>query len=114
MALNRGDIVVGVASRDYGKPRPALVVQSNLYNPTHASVTICPVTSHLIDAPLFRVALPALDGTGLKADSQIMIDKIASVPVERIGRKIGHIPTARVKEVDAALALWLGLQPANR
>ena len=54
--MTRGAIVVVSARGDYtGKPRPALVVQSDLFNPTHASVTICPITSDCMDAPLFRI-----------------------------------------------------------
>jgi mRNA interferase MazF len=68
---NAGDVVAGVVSRDYGKPRPAVVVQSDYFNETHASVTVCPITSHLIDdAPLFRMAVEPGGGTGLKASSQ--------------------------------------------
>ena len=57
--MKRGDIVVVAARGVYtGKPRPALIVQSDLFNDTHSSLTICPMTSEVIDAPLFRVALP--------------------------------------------------------
>ena len=44
--MKRGTIVVVAAPGAYtGKPRPAVVVQSDLFNPTHASLTICPITS---------------------------------------------------------------------
>jgi mRNA interferase MazF len=57
--VRRGSIVVVAAKGPYtGKPRPALVVQSDLFNPTHSSVTICPITSDCVDAPLFRIPLP--------------------------------------------------------
>ena len=55
MDVVRGDVVLVVAPGDHGKPRPATVVQSDLFNPTHASVVVCPITSDLADAPLFRV-----------------------------------------------------------
>ena len=35
------------------KPRPAVVVQSNLFNGTHSSVVVCPIAGHLEDAPFF-------------------------------------------------------------
>jgi mRNA interferase MazF len=57
LSLKRGDVVLVVASGDYGKPRPAVVVQFDLFNDTHASTTVCPVTSSLVAAPLFRVPL---------------------------------------------------------
>jgi mRNA interferase MazF len=68
--MTRGDIVVVATRGAYsGNPRPALIVQSNLFNETHASLTICPITSECIDAPLFRVAVPPGDRTGLQAPS---------------------------------------------
>jgi mRNA interferase MazF len=85
--LRRGDVITVAGGGGYaGKPRPAVVVQSDLFNETHASVTVVPVTTTLIDVPLFRIELPAGRVTGLRARSHAMIDKITSVPRERIGR----------------------------
>jgi mRNA interferase MazF len=108
--LKRGDVVVGVASRDYGKPRPAVVVQSDFFNETHASITLCPVTSHLVDTPLFRIPVGPGAGTGLKAASQVMVDKVMSVPRERIAKKTGRLPVGALHLVDEALRLWLGIR----
>ncbi len=109
LELSRGEIVVSAAPGDFGKPRPALVVQADLFNPTHASVVICPITSHLVDAPLFRLAIQPAPENGLKAESQIMIDKIIAVKRERIGKRIGRMTDAELAEVDRALSLWLGI-----
>lgn len=108
--MNRGDIVV-VASRGAytSKPRPALVVQSDAYNATHASVTLCPITSDCVDAPLFRISLPEGPRTGLDMPSQVMIDKIVSVPREAIGRAIGRCESIELEAVGAALRGWLSL-----
>jgi len=108
--MNRGDIVV-VASRGAytSKPRPALVVQSDAYNATHASVTLCPITSDCVDAPLFRISLPAGPRTGLDMPSQVMIDKVVSVPREAIGRAIGRCESSELEVVGAALRGWLSL-----
>jgi mRNA interferase MazF len=103
-------VVVGVASRDNGKPGPAVVVQSDLFNETHASVTLCPITSHLVDAPLFRIPVEPGAGTGLRAASQLMVDKVLSVPRERIAKKTGHLPRAVLRLVDEALGLWLRIR----
>ena len=108
--LKRGDVVVGVASRGYGKPRPAVVVQSDFFNETHASVTLCPVTSHLVDAPLFRIPVEPGAGTGLRIASQVMVDKVMIVPRERIAKKAGRLPLAALQLVDDALRLWLGIR----
>jgi mRNA interferase MazF len=60
---------------DYGKPRPALVIQSNLFNETHVSVTVAPVTSTIVDAPLFRLTVDPSSSNGMRSISQIMVDK---------------------------------------
>jgi mRNA interferase MazF len=108
--VTRGDIAVIATRGAYtSKPRPALVVQSDLYNGTHGSVTICPVTSDLVDAPLFRIPLPPGARTGLKAASQVMVDKIVSVPRESVGRSIGRCLPQELDAVDEALRTWLAL-----
>ena len=68
LLMERGDIIICALSGDYGKPRPAVVIQSDLFNPTHASITVCPITSHLIEAPLFRLSL--VSGLGEQWNSQ--------------------------------------------
>jgi mRNA interferase MazF len=92
-----------------GKPRPALVVQSDLFNPTHASVTLCPITSDCVDAPLFRLTLAPGPRTGLKTVSQVMIDKIVSVPRGAVRAEIGHCDAGELEAVDAGLRRWLEL-----
>lgn len=106
----RGDVVTVAAAGSYtGKPRPALVVQADLFNATHGSVTVCLLTSMLVDASLFRVAvIPSVDN-GLRAPSQVMVDKIAAVPIEAVGGHVGRIDLATQRAVDEALRLWLGL-----
>jgi mRNA interferase MazF len=108
--VKRGAIVVVAAKGAYtGKPRPALVVQSDLFNPTHQSVTICPITTDCVDAPLFRIAVPPGDRTGLRAPSQIMIDKVVSVPRGALGSAIGRCDAREVEAVEEALRRWLEL-----
>jgi mRNA interferase MazF len=108
--VKRGAIVIVAARGSYtSKPRPAVVVQADLWNTTHASVTICPITSDSVDAPLFRLPLPPGDRTGLKAASQIMIDKVVTVPRAAIGETIGNLNDAETEAAETALRLWLGL-----
>ena len=109
--IQRGDVVVCILPSDHGKPRPAVVVQSDLFNETHASLTLCPVTSHLVDAPLFRLPLPMTPENGLSAHSEIMVDKIATVRRERVARRIGRLTREQTRALDRALKLWLGLTP---
>ncbi len=108
--MKRGAIVTVAAKGAYtGKPRPALVVQSDLFNPTHASVTVCLITSDCVDAPLFRLTLPPGARTGLRTVSQIMIDKIVSVPRSAVRGEVGQCDTEEIDAVDGALRRWLGM-----
>jgi mRNA interferase MazF len=107
LTLRRGDIVLVVASGDYGKPRPALVVQSDLFNATHASLTVCPITSSLVEAPLFRISVKASRASGLERQSQVMADKIQTLRRDRIRERIGRIGLAQMQTVEVALRLWL-------
>ena len=105
----RGDIVLVALSGDYGKPRPALVVQSDLFNEAHASVTVAPVTSTIVDAPLFRLTVEPSKRTGLRAVSQIMVDKVTTLRRERLGKAIGRVEDDTLLRVNRALVLWFGL-----
>lgn len=92
-----------------GEPRPALIVQSDVFNPTHASVTICPITSDCVDAPLFRLTLPPGARTGLQRVSQVMIDKIVSVPRGAVTGEIGQCDVRELEAVEDSLRRWLEL-----
>jgi mRNA interferase MazF len=109
MEIKRGDVVICAAPGDYDKPRPAVVVQSDPFNGTHSSVVVCLITSHLEDAPLFRIPLPAGRTTGLKLQSQVMVDKVIAVPRNRITGRTGVLAAGALKEIDNALRLWLDL-----
>jgi len=92
---------------DYGKPRPALIIQSDLFN-EHPSITILPVTSVLRETPLFRIPVhPGMDN-GLLKPSQIMVDKIQTVPREKIGDTIGRLDDESLLAVNRALIVFLG------
>lgn len=108
--MKRGAIVIVATRGAYtGKPRPALVVLSDRFNPTHASVTICPITSECVDAPLFRLTLPPGSRTGLESVSQVMIDKVVSVPRGAISSEIGACDDAELEAVEGGLRRWLDL-----
>ena len=110
MGITRGDIVVVATRGQYsGKPRPALVVQADVFNDTHSSLTVCPITSDTIEAPLFRVDISADSKTGLRVRSQVMVDKVVSVPRASLAKTIGHCERAELKAVDEAIRRWLDL-----
>ena len=106
--MRRGDLVTIAVSGDYGKPRPALVVQSDAFD-RHPSVIVLPLTSEIHDAPLFRVTVAAGDATGLRAPSQIMVDKATTVPRSKLGSRIGEVDTTTMQAVNEALLGFLGL-----
>lgn len=107
LEMKRGDIVTVALPGAYGKPRPALVVQSDLFD-EHPSVTILPVTSELRDTPLFRITVNSAPENGLLKTSQIMVDKTQSVPRNKIGKTLGRLDDGTMISVNRALALFLG------
>lgn len=109
METSRGDLVTIVLSGDYGKPRPALIIQANAFAEL-PSATVLLLTSELHDWPLFRITIEAEVDNGLEKRSQIMIDKAATVPRGKIGQRIGRVDTATLRAVDTALAKFLGLE----
>ena len=93
---------------DYGKPRPALIIQSDLFH-AHPSVTILPVTGELRETPLFRIRLEPTPANGLEKVSQAMVDKAQSVPRERIGNVFGHVGEENMLAISRSLAVFLGV-----
>jgi mRNA interferase MazF len=109
MAVRRGDVVIGAASGDYGKPRPAIVIQSDFFNDDHPSISVCPVTTELRNAPIFRIPVAPTAENGLRHSSQIMVDKVTTLPRARIRQAIGHLDDVTMARVNRALAVFLGL-----
>lgn len=105
--MRRGDLVTVALQSDLGKPRPALVIQSDLFD-AHPSVTILPVTSELHDAPLFRISVNPGELNGLSKPSQVMVDKPQSVAREKVGTVMGHLDDETMLAVNRALAVFLG------
>lgn len=107
--LTRGDLVVVAIPGDYGKPRPALIVQADVFNEAHASVTVVPVTTTLVDAPLFRLMAEPTPSNGLRSLSQLMVDKVTTIPRGWVAQTIGRLEDDLMLRTSRALALWLGI-----
>jgi len=105
--MKRGDLIATTGVGSYGKPRPALVIQADLFL-HHSSVTILLLTSDLKKAPLFRITVEPTAENGLKRPSQVMIDKAVTIPAEKLGMVFGRLDDTTMLEVNRALALWLG------
>jgi mRNA interferase MazF len=108
MPMSRGDLVIVAAPGDYGKPRPAVIVQSDAIPESHASVVICQMTSELADAD-FRVTIEPGPETGLRARSQVMADKPVTIRRERIGQRVGRLGASDMARLNVALAFVIGL-----
>jgi mRNA interferase MazF len=93
---------------DYGKPRPALIVQADQFVDL-GSIAILPLTSHMVDAPLLRMSVSPTSENGLRGLSQIMLDKPMTVKADKIGQPFGHLDDTTMVSVNRALALFLGL-----
>jgi mRNA interferase MazF len=107
--MRRGDVVTVAATGDYGKPRPAVIVQTDALPEDHGSVVVCQLTSDLADATDFRVTINPDSDNGLRVKSQVMADKPVTIRRERIGGKIGHLGERDMARLGTALAFVLGL-----
>ena len=105
--MRRGDLVTIALTGDFGKPRPALVVQSDQFAGT-GGVTVLLLSSTLLDAPLIRLDIEPSPENGLRQPSQIMIDKPMTVKRERVGEFFGHLGDSDMVAVTRALAVFLG------
>ena len=109
--MRRGDLVTVALPGDFAKPRPAVVVQSDLFA-GHATVTVLPVTSTVTPpAPLFRLPLEPSARNGLQAPSCVMVDKTMSVRAGRLGSTIGRLDEVDMVRINRAMALFLGIAP---
>ena len=106
--MTRGDVVTVALQGDFGKPRPALVIQSDRFD-EHATVTILPVTGTLIAAPLFRITIRPSTGNGLQKPSQVMVDKAMTVKRDKLGQSIGRIEADAMVDIERCLAVFLGI-----
>lgn len=106
--MKRADLVTVALPGSYGKPRPALVVQSDLFA-EHPSVTIVPVTSELRETPLFRIDLAPDARNNLEKPSQAMVDKMQTVPREKLGPPFGSLDEQAMLAVTRSMAVFLGI-----
>ena len=112
--MRRGDIWTVAGGKDYaGKPRPVVVVQDDSFDAT-SSVTVCAFTTDPTDAPLFRLPVEPSGGNGLRATSRLMVDKITTVPMSKIGTRVGRLDEDDVVRLNRAVLVFLGLASSSR
>lgn len=106
--MNRGDFVTIAMQGDFGKPRPALVIQSDHFS-EHGTVSVLLISSTLVDVPLLRVTIQPNANIGLQKPSQIMIDKVMTVRRDKLGAAFGSAGDSAMLEVGRCLAVFLGI-----
>lgn len=110
MEIKRGMIVLVEGPDELAeKRRPFLVVQSDLFNEAHASVTLCPMTSLTGGETLFRVPFAPSDETGVPVESEAQVDKIKTLRRGRVVRVLGQASATSMEQVDQALRRWLAI-----
>lgn len=108
--MKRGDIVIVSAPGDYGQPRPAVVIQTDaLTGLGIQSVALCLMSSAPLTAPLFRISIEPTPENGLKKPTQIMVEKLFTVPRSKIERTVGKLDEGQLVQLNRTLAFVIGL-----
>ena len=106
--MKRGDLVSVALPGDYGKPRPALILQSDIFDHIH-SISVLPLTTDVVDAPDSRIAIFPTDENGLRSISYVMIDKTSTIRRSKIGYVIGRVADDEMTAVTRAFARFFGV-----
>ena len=108
--MRRGDVVLAAMPGDYGKPRPAVIVQADeMIRFGFSSVVVCPMTTTMSDRPTVRVGVEPDPINGLSQRSEVMVEKLVAMATRKIRRVIGHLDRATIADIDRALFVVLGL-----
>jgi mRNA interferase MazF len=107
--VKRGEIYTAAAKGAYtGKPRPVLVIQDDSFDAT-ASITVCPFTTNPVDAPLLRIPIDPSTTNGLDRTSNLMVDKITTVPKTSLGERLGQLTDEQMLKLNRSVAVFLGI-----
>ena len=112
--MKRGEVWTVAGGPDYaGKPRPAVILQDDAFDVT-ASLTVCPFTSQTVDAPLLRLQIEPSERNGLRAQSQLMVDKITTVSKKKLEQHLGRLSGEDMVRLNRAVLVFLGLAGRGR
>lgn len=106
--MRRGEIWTVAGGVYASKPRPALIVQDDHFDGT-ASLTVCPLSSTLRDAPLTRIALDPTVANGLEQSSEVMVDRITTVRRSQVGQRVGQLTNQDMLRVERSILVFLGI-----
>ena len=112
--MKRGDVYTAAARGAYtGKPRPVVIVQDDRFDAT-ASVSVCPVTTNTVEAPLIRILVEPSEHNGLDRPSFLMVDKVTTVPRRNLQDHLGRLGDHQLVQLNRALMVFFGLAEAGR
>ena len=107
--ISRGDVWTAAGGPDYtGKPRPVVILQDDRFEYT-ASITICPLTTNPADVPLVRPTVSPTNSNGLTSPCRLMVDKITTIPRDKLGVRIGRLDAPDISNLNRAVFVFLGL-----
>lgn len=107
--MRRGDVYTAAVRGPYtGKPRPVVVLQDDRFDAT-TSITVCPLTTSTVAAPLARVPIEATDTNGLGEVSRLMVDRVTTMPRENLRTRLGRLSDEDVVRLSRAVIVFLGL-----
>jgi mRNA interferase MazF len=85
-----------------------VVVQDDRFD-TGDSITICPLTTDQAPGPFVRLDVAPTQANGLRIASRLMVDKLATLPRARLGRRIGRLDDETMLRLNRAMLVFLGL-----
>lgn len=106
--MKRGEIRLVAGGVYASKPRPAVVMQDDLFAALD-SVTVCPLTTTVVDAPLLRVLIPATENSGVDADSYAMVDKLTTVRRSNVSTRVGEVTAHQLTNIERRMLVFLGI-----
>jgi mRNA interferase MazF len=107
--MKRGDVVIVSTQGDYGKPRPAVIVQADLVTSQVESVIVCLMTGTASNTDMVRLPVQPTADNGLNQTSYLMAEKIMTFPNHKIAKRVGRVDAKTMSLIDRTLALVLGL-----
>lgn len=112
--MKRGELYTAAARGVYtGNPRPVLVIQDDRFDAT-ASITVSPLTTNPVEAPLIRIPIEPTEDSGLDQPSSLMVDKVTTIPRSSLGDLLGRVPAEELLQLNRSLIVFLGLAAASQ
>ena len=107
--MKRGEVWTVAGGPDYAaKPRPVVIVQDDQFQGGD-SITVCPLTADPTPGPMVRLEVVPAEENGLRVASRIMVDKLTTVPKNKLGRRVGRLDDETMVRLNRAMLVFLGL-----